>query len=396
MGGGVESYATKLPELPGQGVYLPRQCVMQRVSLALVGDVGPCRADAVSMFRHIGATLTQCDVAFCQLEPVLTRRGEPMPQARLAMRSPPETAAAMRAAGFQVVSFASNHCLDYGITGLTDTIDALKVAGLSVVGVGSTLAVARQPAIVSTSGVRIAFLAYCSILPMGYDAQENRAGCAPLRAWTSFEQIEHDQPGTSARVHTLAHQRDLNAMATDIAAVRLQADHVVVSMHWGVHFVPGELTQYQRELAHAAIDAGAALVVGHHPHVLKGIEIYRERMIFYSLGNFALDPPTAFAGNLRDSKGFREIEALTSGWDRHSLLPPDARLSLLVRCRVTRQRIEAAELLPVHINAACEPTLPAHDHSVFAEIVEYLDWTCSSQSLPVPYLRQRDRLLIEV
>jgi poly-gamma-glutamate capsule biosynthesis protein CapA/YwtB (metallophosphatase superfamily) len=369
---------------------------MRRVSLALTGDVGPCRDDPRSAFQYVRSTLRQSDLAFCQLEPVLTRRGEPMPQARLAMRSPPETAAAIRDAGFDIVSFASNHCLDYGEIGLLDSIDALTAADLRVVGVGKNLMAARRPVVVDTNGVRIAFLAYCSILPLEYQAEERRAGCVPLRGWTQYEQVEHDQPGTPARLHSFAHREDKIAMIDDIVAAREQADHVIVSMHWGVHFVPGELAQYQRELAHAAIDAGASLIVGHHPHVLKGIEVYRDRMIFYSLGNFALDPPTAFAKNLRESKGFREIEALASGWDPIHLLPPDTRLSLLVRCSMTRAKIESAELLPVYIKATCEPIFPLSSEPEFAKVVDYLDWACTSQGLPVPYCRQDARLSIEV
>jgi hypothetical protein len=185
-------------------------------------------------------------------------------------------------------------------------------------------------------------------------------------------------------------------MIADIKAAWERAEHVIVSMHWGVHFVPGDLAAYQREYAHAAIDAGASLIVGHHPHVLKGIEVYRGKPIFYSLGNFALDPPTAFASDARTSKGFKEIEQLASGWDKEKLLPPDTFLSLLVRCQLTQSAIEAVELLPVHINAECEPTLPAANTAEFSKIVEYLGWTCTSQSLPVPYSRQGDVLKIQL
>jgi hypothetical protein len=364
--------------------------------IALTGDVGTCRADAASMFRYVSPTLRECAIGFCQLEPVLTRRGDAVPQSRLAMRAPPESAVAIRDAGFHVVSCAGNHCMDYGVVGLRDTLDALTAAGLNALGVGEDIVAARRPVFTSANGVRIAFLAYSSILPMNFWADEHRAGCAPLRAWTQYEQVEHDQPGTPARVHTFAHRADMAAMSADIAAARTQADHVIVSMHWGVHFVPGELAAYQRELAHAAIDAGASLIVGHHPHLLKAIEVYRGKPIFYSLGNFALDPPTAFSSDVRDSKGFQEIEKLASGWDKEKLLPPDTFLSLLVRCQLTRTSIETVELLPVQINNACEPTLPAVGTKEFDKIVEYLDWTCESRSLPVPYSRQNNALRLQL
>jgi len=312
------------------------------------------------------------------------------------MRAPPESACAFRDAGFHVVSCAGNHCMDFGAVGLRDTVAALRAADLRPLGVGDNIDAARQSVVIHAQGVRIAFLAYSSILPLNYWADAHRLGCAPLRAWTRYEQIEHDQPGTTARVHSVAHREDLSAMLADIAAAREQADHVIVSMHWGVHFVPGEIAAYQRELAHAAIDGGASLIVGHHPHVLKGVEVYRGKVILYSLGNFALDPPTAFADDLRGSKGFREIEALTSGWDARNLLPPDTYLSLLVRCQASKNAIERVELLPVHINAACEPTLPQAGSPEFEKVVDYLDWTCVSQALPVPYGRHDNVLRINL
>ncbi len=215
----------------------------------------------------------------------------------------------MRDAGFSVVSWAGNHCLDWGPDGFNDTIDNLRRAGLRVVGAGAQLAAARAPVIVEQSGVRTAFLAYCSILPAHYWADERRPGCAPMRAFTVYEPIEPDQPGTPARIHTYAHREDLAALCADVEAARAQADVVIVSLHWGIHFVPAVIADYQTEVGHAAIDAGADLILGHHAHILKGIEVYRNKAIFYSLGNFAMDlrmDPAHAA-----SRSFKEIQVCT-------------------------------------------------------------------------------------
>ena len=110
--------------------------------------------------------------------------------------------------------------LDWGLEGFFDTIENLKGAGLEVVGAGPDIDEARAPVIVEANGVRVAFLAYSSILPQSYWAEANRAGCAPMRAFTLYEQIEHDQPGTPARIHTYAHRQDLAALTADIAAAR--------------------------------------------------------------------------------------------------------------------------------------------------------------------------------
>jgi Bacterial capsule synthesis protein PGA_cap len=361
-----------------------------------VGDVGPCRPDPDSMFQHVRAELQRADLAFCQLEPVLTTRGEPMPQARLAMRSAPlETARAIRNAGFHVVSFASNHCMDWGRIGLFDTLDALRANQLQPVGAGANLVEARRPVLVTINEQRIAVLAYCSILPQGFEAETNRPGAAPMRAWTKYEQIEHDQPGTPARVHTFAHRDDLAALVADIARVKADADCVIVSMHWGVHFVPGEIAQYQREVAYAAIDAGADLILGHHPHVLKGIEVYRGKAIFYSLGNFALEPPTAFAPNLRESRGFKEIESLTTGWDATDLLPPDTRCSALVKVVIDDAQVQLVALQPVYINRNAEPELLSVQDSRHGEIAQYVQWATESRGLRTVFVQRDNDLIVD-
>ena len=191
----------------------------------------------------------------------------------------------MHDAGFlTVVSFAGATTvqvggMDWGKDGFFDTIDNLRAAGLAVVGVGAEITAARAPVIVEAKGVRTAFLAYSSILPMNYWAEADRPGCAPMRAHTVYEQIEHDQPGTPARVHTYAHRQDLAALTADIAKARALADVVVVSLHWGIHFVPAVLADYQHEVAHAAIDAGADLILGHHAHIMKGVEVYKGKTI---------------------------------------------------------------------------------------------------------------------
>ena len=79
-----------------------------------------------------------------------------------------------------------------------------------------------------------------------------------------------------------------------------------VSLHWGIHFVRGDLADYQREVAHAAIEAGADMILGHHPHVLKAIELYRGKPIFYSLGNFAIEQPRAFKADVHLDRGFAD------------------------------------------------------------------------------------------
>jgi len=359
-----------------------------------VGDVGPDRENPAECFALARSALAQSDIGFCQLECNLTGRGSRMPQARHTHRALPLAARAMKEAGFSVVSFAGNHCMDWGLEGFRDTIDNLQSAGLAVVGVGNTIRQARTPVIMEVKGVRVAFLAYSSILPEAYWAEEERAGCVPMRAHTLYEQIETDQPGTPARIHTWAHQGDLEAMVDDIRQARLQAHMVMVSMHWGIHFIPAVLADYQREVAHAAIDAGAEMVLGHHPHILKGIEFHRGKPIFYSLSNFAMD--LRMTPEHAASKGFREIQALSPGWipNTESLynFPPDSRMTGIVQATLDKTGLVGLVFKPAFINdnAQAEILLPGDER--FEKIAHYLQWCCDEEALDTEIEPGRDGL----
>ena len=360
--------------------------------LYAVGDVAPDREDPRECFARVRSKLRAADIAFCQLEVNLTERGVRLPQVRHTHRARASTAAALADAGFSVVSFAGNHCLDWGPDGLFDTIDHLRAAQLEVVGVGRDILQARRPVIVTSQGVRVGFLAYSSILPSHYWAETNRPGCAPLRAHTVYEPIEPDQPGTPARIHTYAHHADLAALRADIAGLRPQVDRVIVSLHWGIHFVPAVLADYQREVGHAAIDAGADAVLGHHAHILKGAEIYRGKPIFYCLGNFAMDLRMDKAH--AESKGFKEIQVLHPEWvpDFDSLynFPPESRMTLIAGLRLDKGGELQARFWPCYINRQAQPELVAVDDPRFEQIVSYMQRISESQGLPVRYEVQGD------
>ncbi|MGY6703331.1 CapA family protein [Roseinatronobacter sp.] len=339
-----------------------------------VGDIGPDRPDPRSIFADVRARLRRADLGFCQLEVNLTARGTRMPQARHTLRGKPEIAAALADAGLNVVSFAGNHCLDWGPEGLTDTLFHLRAAGLHQVGTGPDLDAAQAPAIVCRNGVSVGFLSVNSILPQNYWAEENRPGCAPLRGHTLYEQIEHDQPGTPARVHTWAHQQDLDALLDNIRSLRPQCDVLIVSHHAGIHFVPAVIPDYQRQVAHAAIDAGADMVLGHHAHILKGVEIYKDCPIVYSLANFAIDLRMDAAH--AQSKGFREIQKLNPDWvpdlDSSYNFPPDSSMSMMLEARLEHDGVHDLRLVPVMIGRDAIPRIVSRDCADFDRIHAYL------------------------
>ena len=343
--------------------------------LLFTGDLGPCRLAPGSIFELAAPRLSAATCVVGQLEPVLTERGAQMPQARLAMRVPTTIADALGAAGFSVVSIAGNHSLDWGTEGLADTVAALTSRSMRVVGAGENLASARTPVVAKVGESRIAVVAVNSILPKGYEAEDFRAGCAPARAFTHYEHIEHDQPGTPARVHSFANREDAAALSASIQTARSEADFVVVSIHWGIHFIPNVIAHYQRELAHAAIDAGADVVIGHHPHILKGVEVYKSKVIFYSLGNFAIDPPTAFDPTLKASKRHQEIVALNKEWEddgEHTTLR-DSAMAVVARCVIGDDKKMKVTALPVHIDKQSRPAFLQAEDLRFGVVKRYLE-----------------------
>jgi poly-gamma-glutamate synthesis protein (capsule biosynthesis protein) len=345
-----------------------------QTTLLAVGDVITDRDNPHESFDLVRGRISAADIAFCQLESNLTTRGTRLPQARHTLRGDPKMADAIRDAGFGVVSFAGNHCMDWGAEAFFDTIDHLRARQLAVVGVGATIAEARQTAVVEHDGLRVAFLAYSSILPMAYWAEHNRPGCAPMRAFTFYEQIEHDQPGTPARIHTFPHREDLKNLIADVKQAKTIADIVIVSLHWGIHFAPVVLADYQQDVAHAAIDAGADAILGHHAHILKGVEVYKNKPIFYSLCNFATDLRMDKAH--AESKSFAEIRTLNPNWDVDfdSLynFPNDSRMSIIAKLTLAPGGMLGASILPLYINKAAQPEIMPPGDPRFGQVRAYL------------------------
>ena len=184
------------------------------ITLLAVGDNIPSREDYATLYRHVAPLLRGADVTFGQLETVLIDKSieDLYPyvaaQARMPCSSDPGVAPGMKDAGFDVVSFASNHSMDYGRVHFLNTLRYLREAGLEVIGGGATEEEARRWIVIERKGVKIAFLGYCSVLPQDYWAQEARPGVNPARGHTYYEQIEHDQPGTPCRIHSFAHKGD--------------------------------------------------------------------------------------------------------------------------------------------------------------------------------------------
>lgn len=267
------------------------------VLMVAVGDIQPNREKPETLFEAVKPLLADGDLRVAQLECTISDKGVCRTDVRNpAHQVPPRNIGALTAAGFDVVTFAGNNNLDYGLEGFTDTLDRLRSAGIRVVGAGSNLTEARAPLTVERHGISIAFVNACSILRDGYEARRDRPGIAPLKVKTFYEPLEniYEQPGTPARTITVADADDLEQVLDSVREARQQADVVVACFHWGIHFTY-DLATYQPDVAYAAIDAGADLILGTHTHCLGAIDVYKGKFICYSLGNFAFEMPESIA-----------------------------------------------------------------------------------------------------
>lgn len=344
-------------------------------TILATGDLAPDRDNPDECFEATRAVLSAADITFGQLETSFASQGTRFPQARHAVLCDPVGAEAVGRAGYDVISCAGNHCLDWGPVALSETISNLNASGVKVIGAGPDIQAARKPATFTLGdGTKVAILAYCSILPQDYWATETRPGCAPMRAHTLYEQIEHDQPGTPARILTYAHRDDLSDMVKDIRRAKENADIVIVSQHWGIHFVRATIADYQREVARAAILAGADAIIGHHAHILKGMEFIEGKPVFHSLCNFACD--LRMDEEHANRKSFKEIQKLAENWepDFGSLynFPPASRLSMIARLEVSEGQVTNVGFLPLFIGRDAVPRIQSADDAAFQEVLDYM------------------------
>ena len=378
------------------------------LKMVCVGDVFPRNSETLAPTRSI---LKEADITFGQLENILSRRGTkqvftnppelnrqpgtPPPAAPLWIQGDPaEQLKVIVEAGFNVMSFAANHAYESSDEGIIDTIEVLNSNNIASVGASKNIYEATKPAVIEKKGQKIGFLAYCSVVPPGGWATHNKAGVAPLRAGTAYEQIDW-QPGTPPRTISWCNKDDLAGMEDDIKNLKARVDVVVVSMHWGVKLIPGVIADYQFEAAHAAIDAGADLIIGHHAHILKGIEVYKGRVIFYSLGNFCCPP----------GKKITPVQASGLYWiNRFGLrlqvdpqrpyypYPIDSQKTILVKCAIHNNKIQRVTFLPLWINSQNQPEVLSHTDKRRGEHFQYMQWLCGSQGLDTKLSQEDDEV----
>lgn len=254
-------------------------------------------------YEYVKEILNKSDIVYGNLECPLLNKGTPTIKRReLIFKGEVSNSTALKEAGYSILNLANNHAMDYGSGGLLSVINALKDSSIMPLGGGTDNKSSHTPVFIIKKGIKVGFLGYSIFPPEGYVFLENKPDIA----------------------------RFSNSItAEDIKQAKAQCDFLVVTFHWGKEFshFPSDL---QKEMAHLAIDSGCDMVVGHHPHVLQGIERYKGKPIFYSLGNFVFDKQ----------------------------IPPGTDESIILNIRINRNGIVDSEIIPVKIKN-CQP-MPVH------------------------------------
>jgi poly-gamma-glutamate synthesis protein (capsule biosynthesis protein) len=261
----------------------------REITLAVVGDVMLDRtvgerirsAGASNLLRRVRSRLRSADLAFANLECPLSSEGPHEPK-ECCFRADPATVKVLTDGGFDVVSLANNHTLNAGRVGVLSTIKALRRANIQYCGLASERGRASDSVFVQAHGLKVGFLAFSDLDEFG-----------------AYSRVGHD----------------LEAHAQRLREAKQDCDLLLVSYHWGEED-RREPTKRQREIAHVAVDSGADVVLGHHPHVLEGVELYRGVVILYSMGNFVFDQR---AGERMASALFRLRYREHEGWEVRAL-----------------------------------------------------------------------------
>ncbi len=240
-----------------------------------VGDVSMARGTAAAIasqgddfdwpLSDVSDWLHAADLAVGNQEGVIAAKGVGIERPMgYRLRADPLAAPALARAGFGLMSLANNHSRDYGPAGIAATMQALHDAGIKTIGTGENYKAARQVVITPLRGINVAWIAYTHVPdPPDYGVYWEGKGYGRAR-------VEEEK------------------LAEQIKAARNDADLLIVQFHWGIEYEPRPF-ETQIRIARAAVDAGASLVIGHHPHVIQTTEIYKDTLILYSLGNFLFD-----------------------------------------------------------------------------------------------------------
>jgi hypothetical protein len=369
---------------------------VSKISTLLIGgDCGPAHGPTEgfpieSYTELVRPVLQKADMRFVNCMRTYSSRSVYTEHARQ-VNQPVEMSTIFTDGLFDAVTMANNHSYDSGPEALLDTRALLTSRGVEVTGAGGDLAEARRPAIVERHGVKVGYLGYCSVGKPGSEAGPDKPGIAAVRVKTFYETHGPHEP---VRIRTEPEQTDLRMLLEDIAALRQEVDVVVLAYHSGVIRLPRVISDYQVAVAHAAVDAGADLVVAHAPHIPKAIELYKGKAIFYSLGVFAMTKPFA-------APAWREPAWAHGAVRNHADLDPEypfmpygkaSTLSLLAQAEISKAGIQRVSFLPMTFDKNYRPEILRQQDKRFADVLGYMEW--ASEDMPHRFTVEGDEVTV--
>ncbi len=233
---------------------------MNSLKLMAVGDIILQTRNNKHPFENVRDIFKGKDILFGNLETVLSNQGKEAEKAVL-LHSPPEKVGWLKDAGFDILNIANNHILDLGADGFHETLKVLNESNLTFIGASDKGAPSYT--ILDKQGIKSGFLGYT--------------------------QGGFSLPEKGVRINKIK----VVDIITDIECIKPQCDFIIISLHWGTENVLYPSPK-QVGLAHRLIDAGATVILGHHPHIIQGIERYKHGLIAYSLGNFQFNPKISY------------------------------------------------------------------------------------------------------
>jgi Bacterial capsule synthesis protein PGA_cap len=347
------------------------------ISLLVGGDCGPAHGpkDGFSIEGYtelVRPVLAQADMRFVNC--MRTYSSRPAANALAPqVGQPPEMAQIFSDCRFDGITMANNHTFDSGPEALVDTRELLLSKGIQITGAGRDLAEARKPAIIERNGVKVGYIGYCSVGNPGSEAGPGKPGIAPLRVNTSYDTRG---PNAPVRVLTQPLESDLKMLIDDVTQLRKQVDVVIVALHFGVIRIPRVISDYQVTAAHACIDAGADLIVGHSPHIPKAIEVYKGKAIFYSLGVFCMTRQGSW-GAWNEAPWKQGVVTNYAELDPEYPFMPygrDCTRSLLAKAVVSKEGVKRVSFLPMKIDKKYRPEVLRSGDARFTDIQQYMEW----------------------
>lgn len=362
-----------------------------------VGDIMVSRDDPPTAFTLVKPLFDSADIVFGNCESVYATTGSRNPATRGEVRGEPSNVAGLAYAGFDIMSLANNHTLDSGYEAFFETKDHLTEHGIATCGAGKDLEQSRRPVVVDHDGTKVAFLAYSTVMFPGYESALGKPGCTQINVFTHYTMSEIEQPGCEAKVATVVDPASLRMLREDVERAREIADIVVVTPHWGIHFTPVEIADYETELAHRAIDYGADLVLGHHQHILKGIQVYKGKVIFHGLGNFVMD----VAQTRLSGPGVKAMQAnnptyAVGNYPDYPTYPfhPEARQTVVAKAVVEDRSITAVSFVPCLINQGGQPEPLRDGDPRFDEVAQYQQLISKEAGFETNFAPAGDEVLV--